>query len=207
MKFLLPVILSVILLYVIPFAKTINGQVSNPLPAFSDRIHSLDGNLEISGNNPGTGSGVVFVDGDLYFIGDYCYGAANCLPETPPAGLVGAVFVVSGDIHIAPNVKRIDAVLISEGYIYTAANPAETCDTNQKTEESPGVPIQPLTINGSLISVKKPPNIDNPEAYIKFCRTLANNNQAAEKINHQPKYAVILRYLLSDTQERWSEIP
>ncbi len=58
---------------------------------------------------------------------------------------------------------------------------------------------QQLVINGSLISL----NADTP---IQFKRNLADNISAAEKINHEVKYLVLLRNLFSDTLERWSEV-
>ena len=105
----------------------------------------------------------------------------------------GLVFVVKGNVNIDKTVTQIDAVIIAQGTIYTAAASGSTCTVSS-------VPATPLTINGSLVSLDP----DNP---IIFCRSLTDNSQPAEKINHQVKYLVILRDLLSDTYQKWSEIP
>ena len=189
---------------------TIKTLFAQGLPAFgAGHIYLIEGNLTVSGNNSGTQSGVVFVDGNLTFTGNYCYGATgattgagdNCSSASSPSGTIGAVFIVRGDLNIAPSVTRIDAVLISEGIIYTAG-----AGCSLPAPATPGTNSQ-LVINGSLISLKQPPITDPNASYIRFCRKLSNNTLAAEIINHQPKYVVILRHLLSDTLQRWSEIP
>lgn len=125
---------------------------------------------------------LVFVEGNLSISNNITYGDANS----------GIVFVVKGNVNIDPNVTRIDAVIISSGIIYTAG--ANCLKSNTHT-------TGPLTINGSLISL----NTLNSSSII-FCRTLTDNSQPAEKINHQVKYLVILRNILSDTYQKWSEI-
>lgn len=170
-------------------------QSSIPLSAASDDIYYINGNLTISGDIAGLANnnvGVIFVEKDLFI--------------NPPShqiirtvGSAGLVFVVGGNVYIDPSVVRIDAVIISQNTIYTAsANTA--CSTNQIKEVAPGVPIQPLVVNGSLISL-------SDSLPIQFCRSLADNTQPAEVINHQVKYLVILRSLISDTWQKWSEIP
>ncbi len=113
----------------------------------------------------------------------------------------GLVFIVKGDVNIDPSVTSIDAVIIASGTIYTAG--AGCANSSVTTSDS-------LIINGSLISLKQPPITDPNASYIKFCRTLSgtgNDTAPAEKIIHQVKYLVILRNLLSDTFQRWSETP
>ncbi len=151
---------------------------------------SNDGNLTLSAAIPGNRIGVIFVAGNLII--------------NPSSGTVGTtqdglVFVVKGDVFISPSTTRIDAVIISSGRIYTAASSGSTCSSS-----APVLTTSPLIINGSLVSINQEPAEQTP---IKFCRTLANNTQAAEQINAQPKYLVILRNMLSDTLQRWSEIP
>lgn len=101
----------------------------------------------------------------------------------------GLVLIVKGDINIDPTVTRIDAVLISTGRVYTAG---ANCIKNSATSTNQ------LVINGSLISF-------DPGSIV-FCRSLNDNTLPAEKIIQQPKYLIILRNLLSDTQQKWSEI-
>ncbi|MBI4036152.1 hypothetical protein HY383_04345 [Candidatus Daviesbacteria bacterium] len=118
------------------------------------------------------------------------------IDENPVTSLAkrGVVFVVGGDVNIAPSIIQIDAVIISSGVIRTAGS---TCTQNSYDASTTGA----LTINGSLVSLDstKPP---------VFCRTLGagNNTRAAEIINQQPKYLVILRNLFSDTLQKWSEV-
>lgn len=135
-----------------------------------------------AGNAGGSGIRIIFVDGNLNFTEDYTYGS----------GSTGTVFGVKGDVNIASNVTQVNGVLISSGTIYTAG---AGCTTNS-------VVTAPLTINGSLIAL-------NESRPIQFCRNLQANNatQAAETINHQVKYLVILKDLFSETLQKWGEIP
>ena len=130
---------------------------------------------------------IVFVEGNLTIGNDITYGDANS----------GLVFVVKGDVNIASTVTRIDAIIISSGTIYTAG---AGCATSSVTTNAP------LTIYGSLISLKQPPDNDPSASYIKFCRSFGNNSLPAEVINNQVKYLVILRNLMSNTFQRWSEV-
>lgn len=138
---------------------------------------------------------VIFVDGVLNINDNFCntntVGSANCNSSTPIDALTGTVYVVSGNVIIDPSVTRIDAVIISYGTIYT-----EGVDCTMSSDP----PGSQLIINGSLVSL----NADEP---IQFCRKLADNSTAAEKIVNQPKYLVILRDLMSTTVQKWSEIP
>lgn len=150
-----------------------------------------DGNLTISANMAGT-TALVIVDGNLNINSNLCY-STTC-PAGTPHPTSGIVFVVRGNVYISPSVTRIDAIIISEGSIYTAASSSDLlCNKNTVLSD-------PLVINGSLISLE----VQKP---IVFCRTLRTGNTApSEQINHQVKYLVILRNLLSDTWQRWSEI-
>lgn len=172
------------------------GQTEIPFNDAGDSVYHVNGKLTISDNNLGTHTGVVFVEQDLNFTADYTYGSGN----------TGTVFVVKGNINIDKSVKRIDAVLISEGIICTASegNNPPGCPQGYTDPLPAG---GQLVINGSLISIKKTdPAVANPPLPIRFRRTLADNTQAAELINHQVKYLVILRNTFSDTLQRWSEI-
>lgn len=182
------------------------GNVSDPIPpSISDRIYHITGNLTINSNiTPLDKSGVIFVDSDASGNGGDLSINTNLTNANNKTGLV---FVVKGDVRIDRSVTRIDAVIIAQGTIYTATNnlaatPIFTCATSTVDKLNDDITsISPLTINGSLISLDEnyPP---------QFCRTLgaANDTSAAEKINQQPKYLVILRHIYSDTLQKWSEI-
>lgn len=161
-------------------SKVTNKSTITTLSTISDQyVYYRAGDLTVNGLS-GTATAVVFVDGNLSITGNLNSSVTN------------AVFVVKGDINIDPSVTRVDAILISQGIIYTAGT---GCNTN-------GVPASSaLTINGSLISLNTTASVP-----IKFCRTLADNSLPAEKVINQPKYLVILRNLLSDTYQKWSEI-
>lgn len=146
---------------------------------------NLGGNIDFTTGSPNNPV-VVFVEGNLLIdrnIGN------NLVDDNPNSGLV---FVVKYDVNIHKDVTRVDAVIISEGTICTAYDGVPCASAN--------VTAEPLVINGSLISLKQ----DKP---IKFRRNLADNSISAEKINHQVKYLVILRHLMSQTIQRWSEEP
>lgn len=137
------------------------------------------------------GSAVIFVGGNLNITGNYTYGN----------GTTGTVFIVKGNINIDINSNRIDAVLISEGQggysICTSYEfSSSTCPVSHITPQ----PISyQLIVNGSLISLNK----DNP---IRFRRSLTDNTLAAEVVNQQPKYLVLLRNILSEKLSKWSEV-
>lgn len=155
------------------------------LPAITDGIYYFTGggDLNIFGSPTGTGTGVIFTDGNLNIIGNITYGS----------GTTGLVFIVGGNISIDPDVTEVNAVLISQGKIYTAATAGGTCVKSS-------VQKPPLIINGSLISLTEP---------IIFCRTQANNTCAtcySEKVNYQPKYLVILKDLMARQFQIWSEV-
>lgn len=156
-------------------------QANIPFDGSQDHVYYISGNLVVSGNNSGGRTGIVFVDGQLKFTGNYSYGGAN----------YGTVFITRSSVVIDPSVIRIDAVIITEGTIYTGG---EFCATSS-------IDASQLTINGSLIAL-------NEAAPIKFCRELptVNNTQPAEIINHQPKYVVILRKIYSEQVRKYTEI-
>lgn len=168
---------------------------SLPASFAGDGIYNLAGDLTVASTSPmpaGNGTEVIFIGSaatpaKLNINQNISYHTID--------GLGGLVFVVSGDVLINKDVTQIDGVIIAQGKIYTAVTSGQSsCQTsNVQTNAA-------LTINGSLISL----NSDNPAV---FCRKLLNNNNPAEIINAQVKYLVLLRDLMSDTLQRWSEIP
>lgn len=150
----------------------------------TDAVYYDSGDLTLSGNPTGTATAVIFVNGNLNINANYTYGSAQS----------GTVFVVHGNVNIDNTVTRVDAIILAEGVICTATTSGSCPSDNVLSTQ--------LVINGSLISL----NDANPP---KFRRTLAmadNFTQPAEKVNHQVKYLVILRNLISDTFQKWSEI-
>lgn len=162
---------------------------SLPASFTGDGIYNIAGDLTVSSTSPipsGSGTQVIFVNGQLNINQNISYHTTD--------GLGGLVFVVSGDVLINKDVTQIDGVIIAQGKIYTAVTSGQSsCQTSD-------VQTNALIINGSLISLIS----DNPAV---FCRKLLNNNNPAEIINAQVKYLVLLRDLMSDTLQRWSEIP
>lgn len=150
-----------------------------------DSLILVKGNLNLSGNPAGSRTGVVFVDGTLNITSNITYGSGDS----------GLVLAAGGNINISPSVTQINAVLISSGTICTAWE--GSC---------PNVIINPptptsgrLVVNGNLISL-------NPATPIIFRRNLVNNQIAAEEINDQPKYLVILKDLFSDSLKEKTEL-
>lgn len=161
-----------------------------------DHIYYIQGNLDINNfNKPADNkTGVVFVEGNLNINSN--------IDRTTAGNNVGLVFIVKGDINIRRDVDRVNAVLISSASIYTAD--AGCTKNSAKTKSDNITPISPLKVNGSLISLNP-----NPPNSIKFCRNLISslqgNSVAAEQVNHQPKYLVILRELFSTDLQKWAE--
>lgn len=172
--------------------------------AFSgDGLYLHKDNLTINPSYSPTGSGaqVIFIRGDLNITGDIDYAKDG---EATADSSSGLVFVVSGNINIYSNVRKVNAVLISFGQICTAYLATSSTCANGTTDIT-----EDLTINGSLISLNKTPNSGN----IKFRRYLEDNLQPAEIINQQPKYLYILKGglfskdLIITTEDRHYQIP
>ncbi len=202
---------------------TLNGdntEANIPFDGSANSLYYITGNLNIGGNNAGTNTGIVFVDGDLNINKDYCYnGSGSAGPCNVSGGAIGTttgtVFIVKGNVNIDQNVTRIDAAIISGcpatnitgctaaggGRIYTATDNTTTPVTLCTSSNIPT--LNTLVINGSLISLDP-----DPLKNIVFCRTLLsdNTNKAAEIINLQVKYLVILRNILSQTVQTWTEV-
>lgn len=107
----------------------------------------------------------------------------------------GVVFVVKGNVNIAVNVSEINAVIISGGVICSA------CDENSVDR---GNNIAPFTdpqlfINGSLIAL-------DPKQQIIFTREYGTNQEAAEMIQAQAKYLVILKDIFGERVKIYKEI-
>src|SRR3989344_882129 len=159
---------------------------STSLPGFSgDQIFSYSGNLTIDASSPSSGSGIqiIFIEGSLTFNSNYIF--------KPAQG--GTVFIVKGNVNIVTAVSEINAVVITEGIICTAFD-GSNCPAFDTLASQ-------LIIFGSLISINQSDAVP-----LKFRRTLADNSIAAEKIIQQNKYIVLLKDLLSDTTQKWSEI-
>lgn len=180
------------------------NQLRTDLNTDGKNLIYINGDLGINNTIAGSTTAVVFVKDNLFFASpmtQFTYGDANS----------GIVFIVQGNVYIDPTVKSIDAIIISAGKIYTAATYPSTCN-----HKFPVSTTTPLVINGSLISIYKDRDqaqkctSDTPPSscpIIEFCRTLLGGNTGpSELINHQVKYLVLLRSILSDTLQRWSEI-
>jgi hypothetical protein len=163
-------------------SKATKTSFASGFPNIADGVYLYTGagDLTVGGAITGSGTGVIFVPNGLNIDTNITYGS----------GSTGLVFVVNGNINIASTVTRVDAVLISNGTIYTAG---ANCNTS-----SVG-PVSALTINGSVVSL-------NPSFSPKFCRYLSVNTSPAEVINYQPKYLVILRSLLAGQLQIWQEL-
>ncbi len=172
----------------------INGSATQDniqLTPGKDHIYYVSGTLDINSLIGGAQNAIVFVGGDLN-IGPLRGNpsATTCVSEN-----YGIVFVVKGNVNIHQSVTGFNGLVIAEG-----RNGYSICTAYTGTEcPATNITTQQLLINGSLIAL----NDANP---IKFRRSLPDNNRPAEDINHQVKYLVILRDLLSDTSLRWGEI-
>lgn len=146
---------------------------------------ATDGNLLINGNLPQNKLRVIFVDGNLEI--------GSNINEPPPK--TGTFFIVQGEIKIDPSVTRIEAILLNYGEFCSAYNfPLNFCPSSQDA--------QPLVIQGSVLYLNPTPN-STP----KFIRnnTSGNNATAAEQINYEPKYLVLLKDIISRDLSVWSE--
>lgn len=144
--------------------------------AAGNGIYLQTNNVVLNSVNTGSGTQVIFIRGSLDIAGNIDYA------DTDPNS--GLVFIVSGNINIAPSVTKINAVLISTGFICTAMNFSNGICYDGQTD------MDQLIINGSLISLNKN-NLS--ESAIKLGRNLTLNNQPSEVVKKQPKYLYNLR--------------
>lgn len=151
--------------------------------AFSgNKVYLQNTDLTVDSTPTGNGLVIVFVEGNLIINSNISYPtlAAN-------NGNSGLIFIVKNNVYINPiYVTNIDAVLVSQGIIYTACA-GDPCPPSAGTTSA-------LNINGGLISLYKTDTTTNP---IVFGRSLADNNQTAETVNQLPKYLVILKGLFT----------
>lgn len=165
-----------------------NADINLPASG-NDKLYWISGNLTLDQEiNPIGKSGVIFVDGNL-FINNKQTNNNNT------TGTTGLLFIVQGKIYIKPDVDQIDAFMISYGGFcsaYQATDPIDCADTaviNQQRQ---------LTINGSVISLSS----TAPE----FVRQKATQTTAAETINYEPKYLVILKDIFARDLKIWKEV-
>lgn len=147
------------------------------------KVYLASSNLTINSVS-GSGVALIFVGGNLEIIADINYRSTEADS--------GLVFIVKNDVFIRDNVNTVNAVIISEGTIYTAASLGSSCARSS-------LDLPTLTINGSLISL----NGDRP---IIFCRVNPDPDTPSELINHEAKFLILLRRLMSDPFVKWFEI-
>ncbi|MBI4037219.1 hypothetical protein HY385_02245 [Candidatus Daviesbacteria bacterium] len=150
------------------------------------KLFFVDGDLNIDGNLfPSFKAGdvvAIFVKGNLSLGSNINYTFGNS----------GILFIVGQDIKILNTVTAVNAFMATHGQFCSSwDNSSNSCQTSN----------QPLTINGSVVSLsadsaKKP----------QFVRSLVNNSQPAETINYQPKYLVILKGLIARDLSVWNEV-
>lgn len=153
----------------------------------NNKLYWITGDLTLNHEiNPIGVTGVIFVDGNLFIN----------KKQTTNSKTTGLVFIVRGKIYINPEVERVDAFMISYGGFCSAYQEPDpyTCqdvaDSNQQKQ---------LIINGSVISL-------NPTIAPQFVRQKTTLTTAAETINYQPKYLVILKDIFSRDLKIWQEV-
>lgn len=154
-------------------------------------------NASLAINEPITGvpgfkdnrSYIVFIDGDLNIRSDLNYAIDTAHPNRSLS------LVVKGNVNIDSSVHHVDAAIFAEGrnpggfsYSICTVSVANSCSDRGLAPAD----LNPLVINGSLVAL----NANYP---IIFRRNLVNNTTAAEQINTQPKYLVLLKELFSQT--------
>ena len=143
-----------------------------------------NGDLTIGGGISGNPVRLLFIDGNLLINQNITSGNGNAQ---------GLVFIVQGDINIAPTVTNIDAVLIVYGNFCSGFS-AGSCPSPIEAPK--------LTIRGSVMYLN-PDTSTSP----KFVRTRDSvvNNEPAEDLIYDPKYLVILNNIMTRTLSVWTE--
>ncbi len=152
-----------------------------------DHLFLINGDLNISGNIPGSDIALVFIEGNLNIKSNL----------TQPAPKKGLIFIARGNINIDPSVRTIDAVLINYNIFCSAYDfGAGQCPPTN-------IPAQQLVINGSVIYLNS-----TARATPNFVRDNGGtgNSQPAEVINYDPKYLVVLKNLMTRNLTIWKEV-
>lgn len=157
-------------------------------PWHNDKLYWVDGNLtlELESNITVNNTGVIFVDGDLFINSN----------QTNNISTTGLVFIVQGKIYVKPEVTEINAFMISFGGFCSAYQPSLYPDNCQDLTDTTQ---QQLVINGSVISLSR---TETPQ----FVRQKTTPTTAAETINYQPKYLVILKDIFARDLKIWQEV-
>lgn len=164
-------------------------------------LYNITGNLTIASEFIiKTNTKIIFVDGDLYLnppLTEFVY-------DNPQAGVI---FIVQGSIYIDENIERLDGIFISSGkggtpltdkpFTICTAYDTGGCTSPVITDAS--TINKQLVVNGSFISL-------NPAVKINFYRNPRDKSKAAEIINQQPKYLILLKDVLSDTLDIRTEL-
>ncbi|MCL5783935.1 MAG: hypothetical protein M1142_01070 [Patescibacteria group bacterium] len=137
-----------------------------------------------------TGPIVVFVQGDLNINQNITYGDTSSRS--------GLVFVVKGQVNVAPKVTQVNAIIITTGQFCSAYSPyTNHCDSFTSNNQ--------LTINGSVISLAT--DSAQQPLFVRNLQIGTNiNTQPAEKIIYQPKYMVIFKDIFSRDLVIWNEM-
>ena len=131
---------------------------------------------------------IVFVEGNLFVRQNFTFEDNNH----------GIVFIVKGATYFVQTVTAFSGVVITQGDQAAPNNDFSICTGSDLTTNGLACPTtavyvgtNALVVNGSLIALSK----DRP---IRFTRRLVDNSvAAAEQINQQTKYLVILNQLLA----------
>lgn len=153
-----------------------------------DHLYLINSDLNINGAINGGELGVIFVDGNLNIRNNI----------TQPAPNKGIVFVVKGNINILSTVTAINAVLIDYGTFCSAYDfSANGCPPTNTVSPQ-------LTITGSVIYLNQ-----TAGTAPKFVRdnSSSGNGLAAEIINYDPKYLVLLKNVMARNLTVWKEVP
>lgn len=148
-----------------------------------DVLYYIKGDFNINGDIvSGNKTGVIFVDGLVNITANLTYAKND-----PNHGLV---IIAQKGIRVSPSVTEIDALLMTYDQFCSAWNGA--CNPDYYIS-NPLNPNDYLTIYGSLVSL-------SPTTPPAFVRALKDNIHAAETIEYQAKYLVILRKIFSRTR-------
>lgn len=153
---------------------------SIPLDGSKDHLYHITTDLSLSGAPAGSKTGVVFVDGNLSFDGNFTRDNAG----------YGTVFIVKNNVFVQKAVTRIDAFIVTYGRFCSAAS-GSTCDTGNTL----------LNLYGGLISLN-----DQPNNQPVFSRTNPTSGQPGEKVTFEPKYLVILKDVFAREEINWKEL-
>ena len=124
------------------------GNVNSFTANTQTSVDPTSGTFRLAGQANIEDKRTIVIEGNLVITGDVTFNSAN-YGNSSSLNIPSLVFVVSGDIYIDQSVSQVDALLISQGEVWTCSSGNPSVPT---TEVAENVCNNPLVINGAIVT-------------------------------------------------------